>query len=76
MLNDSSVPPCTLDDRKGSLEDRKKQRRRGFKNTGNAVPDQPIIHLFSILSLILVSTTMYKERLTGSHAGRLRITIA
>lgn len=39
MLNDSAVPPCTLDDRKGGLEDRKKQRRRRFKNTGNATSD-------------------------------------
>ena len=39
MLNHSAVPPCTLDDGKGGLEDRKKPRRGRFKEEGNATPD-------------------------------------
>lgn len=36
----------------------------------------PIIHLFGILSLILVNTRSHKGRISGSHIGQLRITIA
>lgn len=39
MLNHSAVPPCTLDDGKCGLEDRKKPRRGRFKEEGNATPD-------------------------------------
>lgn len=38
MLNHSAVPPCTLDDRKGGLENRKR-RSRAFKAEGNATSD-------------------------------------
>lgn len=77
MLNDSTVPPCTLDDRKVGLDDRKKWRKSRFKNTGNATSDLGNYSIFwGIFSLILMGSRSYKRSLTESHAKQLRITIA